>query len=134
MIDQQEDGKSYPNIKKINEGDKVIFVNSLFCYANGIIKNIHFSPTHSGNREPPYPVKISYDDIEVWSRDVSLKGQEVINFLSKVPFENSKYGTFLKDSKEKTVKILPQRLASEFQRINNEIFDYLKMKGNGGSK
>lgn len=82
-------------------------------------------------------------DLDIWrnrvdrnitSFDYGMKDQEIINFLSKVPFENSIYGTFLKDSNEKTVKILPQRLASEFQRINKEIFDYLIMKGTGASK
>lgn len=135
MIDLKENGTSYPNIKRIKVGDIVIFVNSLLCYANGIIIKKDIDSTYSGNRPaPPYPVTILYDDIEIWPKDVSLKDQEIINFLAKVPFENSKYGTFLKDSTEKTIKILPQRLASEFQRINNEIFDYLKMKGTGETK
>jgi hypothetical protein len=129
MIDKTKDGKSYPNIRKIKEGDKVIFVNSLVCYADGIIKAIDFNPAYSGNTTAPYPVTIEYEKSKVWKRDVSLKEQDVINFLAKVPFKNSKYGTFLKDTTENTVKILPKRLASEFQRINKEIFDYLKLRG-----
>lgn len=128
MIDQTINEKAYPNINKIKTGDKVIFVRSLVCYADGIIKKFNFNSNNSGNRTDPYPINIEYD-VKVWKKDVPLREQEVIDFLAKVPFKNSKYGTFLKDSNEDTIKNLSRRLASEFQRINKEIFDYLRVRG-----
>lgn len=128
MIDQTKNKKPYPNINKIKTGDKVIFVKSLVCYADGIIKKFNFNSNHSGNRTDPYPINIEYD-VKVWKKDVPLREQEVIDFLAKVRFENSKYGTFLRDSNEDTIKNLSRRLASEFQRINKEIFDYLRKRG-----
>ena len=69
---------------------KVIFVKSLICYADGIIKKIHLNPDNAGNRTA-HPITIYYD-VQLWKNEVPLKEQEVINFLANVSFENSKYG------------------------------------------
>ena len=73
MIDQTKNKKLYPNINKIKTGDKVIFVKSLVCYADGIIKKFNFNSNHSGNRIDPYPINIEYD-VKVWKKDVPLRG------------------------------------------------------------
>jgi len=120
MIDRTSSGASYPNINSIKEGDKIIFLQNLVAIGRGKIECIERGDFRF--REKEYPLRITYVNIKAFRNPVDLRDPEIIEFLQNVPYKNSKYGTFLRKS-ENTVKILPKRLASTYQRINKEIYD-----------
>ncbi len=107
MIDKTSPGASYPNIKSIKERDKVIFLQNLVAIGRGKIGLIE-----KGNfrlKEKKYPLRITYVDIKSFENPVDLRDPEIIEFLQNVPFENSKYGTFLRKS-ENQLKFYPNGL------------------------
>jgi len=125
---KQKDGKKRANISRLQKSDKVIFVKGLLAYADGEIEKINLEDGNYPDNGEIYPYKVEYSGITPWNKKVPLFSYGVKKFLANVPFSKSKHGTFLK-SENISQEDLTLRLRGTIQRINKEIFEEIKNRG-----
>ena len=125
---KQKDGKKRANISKIQEDDKTIFVKGLLAYADGEIGKINLEEGNYPYDGEIYPYKVEYSKITTWNKKVPLFSKAVKRFLANVPFSKSESGTFFKN-KNISQNDITLRLRGTIQRINKEIFEEIKNRG-----